>query len=109
MGIQRFLQKAKKFEVDAYKELQAVRRHNVAFSGTPQKHPYDEDKMILVPDPVSTQVVYYEFRTVDIEGIEELPKLVTPGGESITMVRIWVKKGRIGLRCTPFVVQDTRK
>ncbi|MDY6953354.1 MAG: inorganic pyrophosphatase Ppa [Thermodesulfobacteriota bacterium] len=109
MGIQKFLQKAKKFEVDAYKTLEALSRHNVAFSGTPQKHPYDEDKIILVADPLSSQMFYYEFKTADIEGIEELPKLVTPEGESIAMVRLWVKKGRIGLRCAPFVVEDTRK
>ena len=109
MGIQKFLQKAKKFEVDAYKTSQALRCHNVAFSGTVQKHPYDEDRIILVADPLSTQLFYYEFKTADVEGIEELPRIVTPEGESITMVRVWVKKGRIGVRCTPFVVEDTRR
>jgi len=109
MGIQKFLQKAKKFEVDAYKKLQALRRHHVPFSGTPQKHPCDENKIILVADPLSTQMFYYDFKTADVEGIQELPSLVTPEGESITMVRLWVKKGRIGVRCTPFVVEDTSK
>jgi len=109
MGIPKFLQKAKKFEVDAYKKIEALSRQNVAFSGTPQKHPYDEDKIILVADPLSSQMFYYEFKTADVEGVEDLPRLVTPEGESITMVRLWVKKGRIGLRCAPFVVEDTRK
>jgi hypothetical protein len=107
MRIQKFLQEAKKFEVGAYKKLQALTLNHVPFTGTPQKHPYDEDKIILIADPLSTQIFYYEFKTADIEGIEELPSLVTPEGESMTMVRLWVKKGRVGVRCTPFVVEDT--
>ena len=107
MRIQKFLQEAKKFEVGAYKKLQALTLNHVPFTGAPQKHPYDEDKIILIADPLSTQIFYYEFKTADIEGIEELPSLVTPEGESMTIVRLWVKKGRIGVRCTPFVVEDT--
>jgi len=107
MHIQKFLQEAKKFEVGAYKKLQALTLNHVPFTGAPQKHPYDEDKIILIADPLSTQMFYYEFKTADIEGIEELPSLVTPEGESMSIVRLWVKKGRIGVRCTPFVVEDT--
>jgi hypothetical protein len=109
MRIQKFLQEAKKFEVSAYKKLQALTLNHVPFSGMPQKHPYDEGKIVLIADPLSTQMFYYEFETADIEGIEDLPSLVTPEGKSITMIRLWVKKGRIGVRCTPFVVEDTTR
>ncbi len=109
MSVERFLQKAKKLEVRAYKKSDTLAANNVSFTGAPQRHPYDEDKIILVADPFSTQRSYYEFSTVDIEGIEELPTSVTLGGKSITMVRLWVRKGSIGVRSTPFVVEDTTR
>jgi inorganic pyrophosphatase len=51
----------------------------------------------------------YEFIKEDISYFEELPNLVDPNGETVTMGRIWVKKGSLGIRCTPFIVEDTRK
>jgi hypothetical protein len=29
-------------------------------------------------------------------------------GETITMVRIWVKKMSVGIRCSPFLVEEAR-
>ena len=76
------------------------------FSGAPLKHPYDSQKVILVIDPYSTNTFYYEFLADDISYVEELPSLVNEDGKTITMVRLWVKKMSVGLRCTPFIVQD---
>ena len=30
-------------------------------------------------------------------------------GDTITMVRVWVKKMSVGIRCSPFIVEDTRR
>jgi len=51
--------------------------------------------------------IYYEFKINDISYVEELPNLVNMEGETITMVRIWIKKMSIGIKCFPFVVEDT--
>ena len=80
----------------------------MAFSGSPQKHPYDPQKAILVADPFSTGTFYFEFKKEDITYVEELPNLVNQEGEAIPMTRIWVKKMSVGVRCTPFLVEDTR-
>jgi len=29
-------------------------------------------------------------------------------GNTLTMIRIWVKKGSVAVRCTPFIAGDTR-
>ncbi|CAN2039650.1 Inorganic pyrophosphatase Ppa [Candidatus Magnetomoraceae bacterium gMMP-15] len=111
MPLTNFIQKTEKFEIKAYKkpkDLKSLAKHNIAFSGSPQKHPYDSKKVILVSDPYSTNTFYYEFSAADISAVEELPNLVTLEGESITMARIWVKKGSIGIRSTPFLVEDMR-
>ena len=104
-------QEAVQFHIQAYqkpKNVQTLRKTHVSFSGSPKKHPYDTDKIILVADPFSTHTLYYEFNKDDISYLEELPNLVNLDGETITMVRIWVKKMSVGIRCSPFIVEDTR-
>jgi hypothetical protein len=110
MKVHTYLQETKKFEIQAYekpKDWQMLKDSHVSFSGTPRKHPYDPDKVILIADPYSTNTFYYEFRADDIAYVAELPSMVSLEGESITMVRLWIKKMSIGVRCTPFIVQET--
>lgn len=110
MKVPAFLQETKKFEIQAYekpKDLRMLKDSHVGFSGTPRKHPYDADKVILIVDPYSTNTFYYEFRTEDIDYLEELPSIVNLEGKSITMVRLWIKMMSIAVRCTPFVVRET--
>ena len=106
------VQESQKFEIQAYrapKDPRTLKHSHVAFSGSPRRHPNHEEKLILVADPYSADTFYYEFDKEDIAFAEELPSLVSPDGDSSTMVRIWIKKGSIGIRCIPFVVEDTRR
>ena len=103
-------QEAVKFEIQAYrqpKDRKALRSTHVAFSGSPQRHPYDSEKIILVADPYSTHNFFYEFYKADIAYVEELPNIVAVDGETVPMVRVWIKKMSIGMRCTPFIVEET--
>jgi inorganic pyrophosphatase len=109
MTIETFLEKAKKFELEAYKRTPDLRVDHVAFTGAPRKHPNDDEKIVLIVDPFSAQTFFYEFKSSDIEGVEVLPSLATLEGESITMARLWVKKGCIAIKSIPFVVEDTSK
>jgi len=81
----------------------------VSFSGAPRQHPFDPTKILLVTDPFSSHTSFYEFESDDIAYAEELNALVTPEGETVNMVRLWIKKGSVGLHCTPFLVEDTRR
>jgi inorganic pyrophosphatase len=110
MSEDHLLRETKTLEIQAYRkpeDFKAFLNTHVSFSGSPRKHPYDPAKVVLVADPYSTNTFYFEFRSEDISYVEELPNLVSAEGEAVTMVRIWVKKTSIGLRCTPFVVEDT--
>jgi len=112
MPLANFPLKATRFEIQAYKKpsnIKNIRKTHVSFTGSPQKHPYDDEKVILISDPFSTNTFYYEFRGDDISFVEELPTIVNFDEEVITMVRIWVKKKSIGIRCTPFVIEDISK
>jgi inorganic pyrophosphatase len=112
MTFESYPQEALKFEIQSYKkpkDLRALRQTHVSFSGSPQKHPYDSNKVIIIADPFSTNNLYYEFKKEDISYVEELPNLVNLDGSAIAVVRIWVKKMSVAIRCTPFVVEDTVK
>jgi hypothetical protein len=104
-------QEAVSLQLQAYrkpKDIRVLRMENVTFSGSPRKHPYDPDKIILVADPYSTNTFFYEFSKNDIVYVEELPSVVDMDGTTLTMVRIWVHKGSIAVRCTPFITGDTQ-
>jgi hypothetical protein len=107
MTIEKLLEKAEKFELDTYKIPSAFMAGHVSYTGMPEKHPHDPNKILLIVDPFSKNISYYEFLTADIKGLEELPSLVTREGKSVKMCRIWVQKGSVGVRSTPFIVEDT--
>jgi hypothetical protein len=107
LSISKYLGTEPLHEVARYSARGGSAADNVAFTGAPRKHPYDNDKLILICDPFSTQTMFYEFRLQDVAHVEELPSLVTEGGEGLPMVRLWVKKGALGLRYEPFIVADT--
>ena len=103
------IQKAAKFELEKYKkprDVKSLLKSHVPFSGSPQKHPHDADKLILVADPYSTYTYYFEFNKDDIAYVEKLSNLVDTEGQAIGMVRIWVRKLSVAVRCTPFLVSD---
>ena len=110
MAITKHLKASEKFEIQTYKrpkDTATLLRTHVGFSGSPRKKSNDSQKIILIADPFSANTFYYEFNTEDISYAEELPNLTSPSGETITMVRIWVKKMSIGIRSFPFRVADT--
>ncbi len=110
MVLRNFPEAVKEFAVQAYQkpdDEKDLRQTHVSFSGTPQKHPYDPEKVILVIDPYSSNVSYFEFLTRDISFVEELSNMVDSAGQVIPIMRLWVRKESIGVRSTPFVVADT--
>jgi hypothetical protein len=109
MTDRQFPQESQRFEIQACKQpkkIDALRKTHVPFSGSPRRHPYDAEKIVLIPDPYASGTGYYEFRAEDIAYAEELPNLVNLDGETLTMVRVWIKKMSVGVQCTPFLVSD---
>jgi inorganic pyrophosphatase len=110
MPLTNFPQTFIQFEIQAYQRPENEKRlrdTHATFSGAPQQHPYNTQKILLVVDPYSTNTFYYEFYTRDISYVEELANIVNMDGEVVPMVRVWVKKKSIAIRSTPFVVEDT--
>ena len=107
MHIINFLELKEKFEIQKYKNTETLdKKRYIPFSGSPRKHPYEKTRVILISDPFSEYTFFYEFNIEDIVFAEELSSISNLKGESVLMVRIWVKKDSIALQCTPFIVAN---
>jgi hypothetical protein len=97
-------------EEEALSELVRYRsgspKDAISFSGTLRKHPYDEGRCILFADPSGKEPSILEFRKADIKAVEELPSLVDETGHSRPFMRLWIKRGSLGIRYEPFEVDE---
>jgi hypothetical protein len=110
MVTKNFPQQVRKFEIQTYRRprsLKDLRKNHIPSSGSPLKHPYDPKKVVIIPDPYRANPIYYEFKSSDISYMEELPKIVDLDGDTMNVVRIWVKKESVGVLCSPFLVGET--
>ena len=97
-----------RYQIEPYRSgPERLRQVAVAFSGAPRKHNRDPDKILLVGDPFSQQTFVYEFRAMDLVYAEELPSLAMSDGSTLSMARLWVRKGARAMRIVPFSVEDT--
>jgi inorganic pyrophosphatase len=80
--------------------------NSVPFIGTLRKHPYDSGKCLLISNPGEPSPAIREFRVVDIAGAEELASPVDPVGATHNLVRLWIRKGSLGVKYEPFEVDD---
>ena len=111
MPIKELLRKFKKYEIQSYKknvEPKELKKTCVPFTGSPKKHSYNHEIIILLIEPYNSNTSYYEFKAKDIFHVEELPNITNLEGETVTMVRIWVKRKSVAIRCAPFFVEDLK-
>jgi hypothetical protein len=105
MSIINFLDLNEKFEIQAYHSIKNLDQDtHIPFSGSPRKHPWDETRVILVADPFTDNTFYYEFKVEDVVCAEELSSIANLKGNSVPMVRIWVKQNSVAIHSTPFIV-----
>lgn len=78
----------------------------VPFTGYPRAHPSDKTKLILVNDPLGSEPAVIEFKIEDILFVDEVPSAVTESGEGVPLVKLWVKRGSVGVILEPFEVSD---
>lgn len=100
--IRKLLQISERFDIDLYKDPDFQRSH-VAFEGMPRKHVSDPKKVVLLTDPFSDKNQFYEFPISSISFIEEIGTITAEDGRSAQKLRLWIKKGTVGLRYTPFI------
>lgn len=78
----------------------------IPFSGYPRAHPSDKNKLVLVNDPLGPEPVILEFKLDDVLFVEEIPSAVTEAGEGVPMIKLWIRRGAIGMILEPFEVKE---
>jgi inorganic pyrophosphatase len=101
--IKKLLQISEKFDIDRYEDPDFIKSH-VSFEGMPRKHATDARKIVLLTDPFSDENRFYEFPIGSISFIEEIGTITSEDGRSAQKLRLWIKRGTLGLRYTPFIV-----
>jgi hypothetical protein len=101
MSVQEYLSGAF-FEIQAYRSDPP--QDALAFTGSPRKHPYDDEKIILIVEPHDGESAIYEFKAADVVGAQDMPSPVTEAGESYRIVRLWIRRGAVGIQYEPFEV-----
>lgn len=109
MSVQKYLESLPLHEISRYDRKKDYSDTCIAFTGTPRKHPYDHEKLLLINNPYTSETIFYEFQFSDIKGVDDLPSLLTETGESVKMVKVWVEKGSVGMRYEPFEVNKPLK
>ncbi len=94
-------------EIIPYKHDSHV--EGVSFSGVLRKHPYDDEKCLLIADPSGCEPVILEFRVTDVLGADEMASPVDENGKNVQVLRLWIKKGSFGIRYEPFEVDEPLK
>ena len=80
-------------------------KNGIPFTGYPRVHPSDKSKLIIVNDPLGEKPEVLEFNLDDILFVEEFPSAVTETGEGVPMVKLWIKRGSVGVKLEPFEVK----
>jgi inorganic pyrophosphatase len=82
-------------------------KNSVSFSGYPQQHPTEKNKLILIYDPLGNSPAVLEFKLDDILHVEEVSQAVTEQGEGIPLVKLWIRRGAPGMLLEPFEVDES--
>ncbi len=81
-------------------------KNAVSFDGHPRQHPLEKNKFLLINDPLGENPVVLEFSLEDVLFIKDLHSLITEDGESLQVVKLWIRKGARGVIFEPFEVDQ---
>ena len=86
---------------------EGYQKNALPFTGYPQQHRTDKNKLILVYDPLGKNRAVLEFKLDDVLYVEEVPQAVTEKGEGIPQIKLWIRRGARGIFLEPFEVDDS--
>ncbi len=101
---QNALRPAFTFDLQKYKSSSSI-KDAIIIIGAPFINPLKNDKIIISPTIFSDNKIFYEFDIKDIITWEEIDKIVNPKGSTITLIKLFIKKGTIGIRYEPVLFQ----
>jgi len=101
---QNTLRPAFNFDLQKYKSTSSI-KDSIIIIGAPFVNPLKNDKIVISPAIFSENKIFYEFDIKDVITWEELDKIVNSKGSTITLIKLYIKRGTIGIRYEPILFQ----
>lgn len=93
-------------ELSKFSNPHRLHKEAVPYVGHAKQLKDTPEKIFLRLDSISSHGQMLEFKTKDVIHAEDVNTVTKENGQAIRIVRIWVKKGSIGIKLEPFVVTD---
>jgi len=97
---------SEKREVEKYSDPNRLINEAIPYIGQPKRHESDPDKVFLRLNPLSGNGALLEFKTKDVVYAENVKTVSQKDGSAFQIIKIWIKKGSVGIKLEPFTVQD---
>jgi hypothetical protein len=104
MSIKRYLETSEFLPIEQYQSADCNFEECIAFTGSLRRHPYDDDKIVLIYHAFRDDPLFFEFKLNDIRYIEEMPNIVTESGENLATNKVWIQKGSLAVKYDAFEV-----
>jgi len=101
--VQKLLEINEHFTIDRKRNID-LKEDFIPFTGSPKKHPSNENILMLITNPFDENKQFYEFYMDTISAIEEIGTISSENCKSVYQIRIWVKKGTMAIRSETFIV-----
>ncbi len=103
MAVENYLTTSALHEIVRYRSDNAAA--GIRYRGAVRQHPYDIEKFLIITSPQTDGSHFYEFRTRDVVGVEDVSQVVTEQGETVQIVEVSIKEGSFGIEMKPFEVR----
>jgi len=93
-------------EVNPFSDVDRLSKEAVPFVGQLKKNEGDPSKIFLRTERFANQSILLEFNQKDVVYAEDLKTITKNDGTAFRIVKIWLRKGTIGVKLEPFSVTD---
>ncbi|MCP4757608.1 MAG: hypothetical protein GY866_42670 [Proteobacteria bacterium] len=93
-------------ELEKYTDPIRLMNDAIPYIGQPKQNKSDPDKIFIRLNPLSTNGALLEFKTKDVVFAENVKTVSQKDGSAFQIVKIWIRKGSIGIKLEPFSVMD---
>ena len=97
---------SEKRELKQFTDPSRLKREAVPYVGQAKQVSSSPGKVFLRLDSISSHGQMLEFNSSDIVFAEDVNTLTKKDGTAVQIIKLWVRKGSIGIRLEPFSVSD---
>ncbi len=93
-------------ELEKYRDPNRLLKEAIPYIGQPKQQESNPDKIYVRLNPLSSNGAFLEFKTKDVVFAENVKTVSQNDGTAFNIIKIWIRKGSIGIKMEPFSVMD---